>query len=109
MAKYLFQGSYTEKGVEGLRKEGGSKRRKAIEKVTKGLGGKVEAFYFTFGKDDFAVIVEVPSGVEAAAVALAVNASGAVRARTTVLLSPEEIDKAAKKSVSYRAPGKPGK
>jgi len=105
MAKYLFQGSYTEKGVEGVRKEGGSKRRKAVEKLTKSLGGEVEAFYFAFGTDDFAIIVDIPSSVDAAAVALVVNGSGAVRVRTTVLISPEEMDKAAKKSVSYRAPG----
>jgi uncharacterized protein with GYD domain len=106
MTKYLIQGSYTEKGVEGVRKEGGSKRRKAVDKLTKSLGGKVEAFYFAFGTDDFAIIVDLPSAVEAAAVALAVNGSGAVRARTTVLITPEEMDQAAKKSVSYRAPGK---
>jgi uncharacterized protein with GYD domain len=105
VAKYLFQGSYTEKGVEGLRKDGGSKRVKAIEKVLKGLGGKLESFYFTFGTDDFAVIAEVPSHVEAAAVALAVNATGAVSLRTTVLIAPADLDKAVKKSVKYRAPG----
>jgi hypothetical protein len=36
---------------------------------------------------------------------LVVNASGAVQLKTTVLLTPEEMDAAAKKSVSYQAPG----
>jgi hypothetical protein len=43
--------------------------------------------------------------VTAAAVALTVNASGAVQAKTVVLLTPEEVDAAAQKSVSYSPPG----
>ena len=35
----------------------------------------------------------------------AINASGAVSTKTIVLLSPEDIDQAAKKTVTYRAPG----
>jgi hypothetical protein len=37
--------------------------------------------------------------------ALAVNSSGAVTTTTVVLLTPEEIDGAVKRSVDYRAPG----
>jgi hypothetical protein len=36
---------------------------------------------------------------------LAVNAAGGFKGNATVLLSPEEIDQAAKKKVNYRAPG----
>jgi hypothetical protein len=38
-------------------------------------------------------------------VALAVNASGAVNLRTVVLLTPEEIDAAARQTVGYTPPG----
>jgi uncharacterized protein with GYD domain len=105
MTKYLFQGSYTEKGLEGLSKEGGSKRREAVEKAIRASGGKLEMFYFCFGGDDFAVVFDLPSSTDAAAVALAVGASGAVRGRTTVLIAPEEMDQAASKVVDYRPPG----
>ncbi len=105
MPKYLFQGSYTEQGVKGVLKEGGSKRREVVEQLANGLGGKLEAFYFAFGGDDFFIIVDLPSAIDAAAVALIVNASGAVKARTVVLITPEEIDAAAKKTVTYRPPG----
>jgi hypothetical protein len=37
--------------------------------------------------------------------AVTVNASGAVATRTVVLLTPEEVDSAVKRSVSYRPPG----
>jgi hypothetical protein len=43
--------------------------------------------------------------VTAAAVALTVAASGMVKLKTTVLMTPEEVDQATKKSPAYRAPG----
>jgi len=52
------------------------------------------------------VIAEAPDNISAAAVALAVGASGAVHAKTTVLLTPEEMDQATKKTVSYSPPGR---
>jgi hypothetical protein len=39
------------------------------------------------------------------AVSLAVNGAGAVNLQSTLLLSPEEFDAAAKKSIVYRPPG----
>jgi len=61
-----------------------------------------------FGSDDFVVIADLPSNVDAAALSLAVNTSGAVQSRITVLITPEEADQAAKKmkTVKYRPPGK---
>ena len=43
--------------------------------------------------------------VHIAAVSLAINATGGAHVATTVLLTPEQIDEAAKKTVSYRSPG----
>jgi len=105
MPKYLVQASYTLEGAKGLLKDGGSKRRVAVQEMLKGLGGTMEAFYYAFGESDAFVIADIPDNVTATAVALAVNASGAVRAKTTVLITPEEVDQAIKKTVKYRAPG----
>jgi uncharacterized protein with GYD domain len=68
-------------------------------------GGKLEAFYYAFGDCDVYVIAEAPDNASAASISLAVGASGAVRLETVVLLSPEEIDQAAKASIAYRPPG----
>ena len=106
MPKYLFQGSFTEQGLNGLLKEGGSKRREAVEQLIKGLGGTLEVSYNTFGADDFVIIVDLPSNVDAIAASIIVNSSGAIKARTTVLITPEEVDQATKKTVDYRPPGK---
>ena len=105
MARYLIRASYTAEGVKGLLKEGGTGRRAAVEKLVGGLGGKLEAFYYALGEDDAYVIAELPGNVDAAAISLTVAASGAVTLGTVVLLTPEEIDEAAKKSVGYRPPG----
>jgi uncharacterized protein with GYD domain len=106
MPKYLWEASYSAEGAQGLMKDGGSKRRKAAEEAVKAVGGKLEAFYFAFGKNDAYVIADIPDHVSVAAASLAVNASGAVAVKTAVLLTPEEIDKASKKSVSYSPPGR---
>ena len=105
MAKYLFQGSYTEEGLRGLLKEGGTSRREATEQMAKSLGGMLEAYYFAFGDNDFYVIVDVPDNVSSSAASLIANASGAVKVKTVVLLTPEEVDQAVKKTVDYRPPG----
>lgn len=105
MARYMWTGSYTAQGTRGVIGEGGSSRKAAVEKLIASVGGKLECLYFSFGTDDVVIIVEAPDNVSAAAVALTVAASGAVKGRLTVLLTPEEIDQAAKKSPVYQAPG----
>lgn len=106
MAKYLFEARYTPEGAKGVAKEGGTGRRAAIAKMAEGMGGKLESFYFAFGDVDAYVVVEMPDNVSAAAAALAVNQGGAASVKTVVLIAPEDMDKAGKKTVDYRAPGK---
>jgi len=106
MSKYLIQANYVGEGVKGLLKDGGTGRRAAVEKLFASVGGKVEAFYYAFGDTDLFVIADVPDNVSAAALSLTVNASGAATAKVTVLLTAEEVDAAAKKTPSYRPPGK---
>lgn len=105
MKKYLIKGTYNAEGIKGLMKEGGTGRKAAIEKMLAGIGGKVEGFYYAFGEDDVIVIVELPDDISAASVGMRVNAAGLVKICLTVLLTPEDIDAASKKSVTYRAPG----
>ncbi|PYM85033.1 MAG: GYD domain protein [Candidatus Rokuibacteriota bacterium] len=106
MPKYLFQASYNAEGAKGVMKDGGSGRRTAVEQLVKGMGGRLEAIYFAFGDVDAFVIADVPGNGDAAAAALAANASGVMHVKTTVLLSPEEMDQATKKAVNFRPPGR---
>jgi len=105
MAKYMLKATYSVDGTKGLIKDGGSARRVAVQKTIEGVGGSLECFYYTFGEPDAFAIVDVPDAVTIAAVSLAINAAGGASVSTTVLLTPEQIDEASKKSVSYRPPG----
>jgi uncharacterized protein with GYD domain len=105
MPKYLAQCNYVGEGVKGLLKEGGTSRRAVVDKLVKSVGGTVEAFYYAFGETDLYVIAELPDNESMTAVALLVAASGAITIKTTVLLTPEEVDEAVKKTPIYEAPG----
>jgi uncharacterized protein with GYD domain len=105
MPKYLIQASYTSEGVKGVQSAGGSSRREAVSEALATVGGSLESFHFAFGDADAYVIAELPDNESAAAVALSVNSSGGAVTKTIVLLTPEEVDAAAQKSVGYRTPG----
>jgi uncharacterized protein with GYD domain len=105
MPKYLVQASYLSEGMKGLLKEGGTRRRLAVDELFASLGGTVEAFYYTFGDEDVFIIGELPDNASAAALVFKVNAAGVTRVKTTVLLTALEIDEAVKKTSVYRPPG----
>jgi uncharacterized protein with GYD domain len=105
MPKYLFRGSYTDTGAAGLLKEGGSGRNAAAKELIESVGGSIEAYYWTFGGDDFLIIAELPDDPAAAAVSLTAGASGAVSVCTTKLLSASDVDEVVKRSADYRPPG----
>ncbi|UUN29266.1 GYD domain-containing protein [Streptomyces sp. FIT100] len=105
MPKYLVQASYTAEGTKGLLAEGGTGRRQAVERVLGSCGGTLEWMYFAFGDDDLYCVVDMPDDVSMIATAMVVRATGAVRSKAVPLISPEDIDAAARKSVDFRAPG----
>ena len=105
MAKFLITGSYTVAGIKGVLEEGGTSRVAAVRKAIVASGGTLESFYFGFGGDDFYVTADLPGNEAAAAVAMNVAAAGGATQRTIVLLTPEQVDAAAKMPSAYRAPG----
>ncbi len=106
MPKYLMQVNYVGDGVKGLLKDGGSKRRAVTEKLIKSVGGSLDAYYYAFGDTDLYLIAEFPNHAAAAASALNVTATGTVTVKTTVLMTPEEVEDAAKLKPTYTPPGK---
>jgi uncharacterized protein with GYD domain len=76
-----------------------------VEQLVKSSGGTLEAFYYAYGGDDFFIIVDLPDSVTTTAISLTVHTTGAVTFKTIVLITPEEVDAAVKKRVSYRPPG----
>ena len=104
MPKFLFEAMYTQDGVRGVQSAGGTSRRDAVAQLAESVGGKLESFHFAFGERDAYVIAALPDNESAAAVALTVNGSGGANVKTTVLLTPEEVDAAAQRSADYRSP-----
>jgi len=105
MPKYLVQATYTAEGIKGLVRDSASGRRADVQAAVKAVGGHVECFYYAFGSDDVIMIADMPDNIAAAAVGLTTTGTGAVRVRTTPLLTVEEIDLALEIETPYRAPG----
>jgi uncharacterized protein with GYD domain len=104
MPRFLFEASYTVEGVKGLRRQGGSGRREAVARAAQSVGGRLEHFYFAFGDHDAFAVADLPDNQSAAALALAVSEAGGASVRTVVLLTAEEVDAAANRSVEYQPP-----
>jgi uncharacterized protein with GYD domain len=105
MPKYMLQATYTGEGLKGLMNDTATGRRAAVKASVEAAGGKLEAMYYCFGKDDVVIIMDLPDNVTAASLAATTGASGMVRTRTTSLLTVEEMDKALAQKVAYKAPG----
>lgn len=105
MPKFLWQVSYTAQGAKGLLSESATSRRTAVEGLVEVLGGSIDAWHYAFGEYDLVIIAELPNTPAAAALSLAVAASGAARITTTPLFDQSEMDAATALSVPYRAPG----
>jgi uncharacterized protein with GYD domain len=88
-----------------LRLTSGTDRRDAVADTVHSVGGELECLYFEFGDRDAFSIVDLPDDEAAAAVALIANASGGATVKTTVLLTPDQVDEAANRAVTYRPPG----
>ena len=107
MARYMAQFSYHTEAISALVKNP-QDRAAVVRALIENWGGRLEAFYFTFGDYDGVAIAEAPDNVTMAAVSMAVTATGAFKTfKTTVLISPEEAMEAMGKAgtVSYQAPG----
>ena len=107
MPKYLVTARYSAQGAQGVIKGGGGTARvEAVRQLVESVGGTVESLYFAFGGTDVYITLDAPDNAAVAAVAMTVGASGALSAiETIVLLTPQEVDEAARRSVNYRAPG----
>ncbi|SHJ81462.1 Uncharacterized protein, contains GYD domain [Dethiosulfatibacter aminovorans DSM 17477] len=104
MAKFLFYGSYAPEGLKGVMEEGGSGRVEAAKRTLESVGGKLEAFYYALGENDFYIIVDLPDNKTAMAVTSVGNITGTFSIKAITLLTPEEVDDAAKLDIPFRKP-----
>jgi uncharacterized protein with GYD domain len=105
MPHYLQQVAYSTNGWEAL-VEQPQNRIEAVRPAIEKLGGKIESAWFAFGDYDVVLIIQMPTNVDAGAIAMAFAAGGACKAvKTTPLLTAEEAVEAMKKAAGagYRA------
>ena len=112
MPMYLVQGNYSADAWARLMKKP-EDREASLRKAVESMGGKLHAFYFTFGQSDVCVLMEMPDNKSMMAAAIIATAGGA-SPKTTVLISAAEAKKAmqlAKSEQSKYTPpgGKAGK
>ena len=98
MPNYLLQASYTPEAWARL-VANPQDRTEALRAPIEKLGGRILNMFFAFGESDAVSILEMPSNVNAAAIAIAFAAGGAVRnVKTTPLMTIAEGLEAVKKA-----------
>ena len=105
MPKYLFKVNYTRAGLEGLRAKGAASRVEAIDELMASAGGTLEAIHYAFGDTDLYAVAELPDDEAATATALTADAAGGATVETVKLLTPEQVDEAIDRAITYRPPG----
>lgn len=90
MAHYLIEVGYTPQSWSSQLTQQGN----PIDRITPALdacGATLQCLYYAFGDSDVVGVIDFPSPEDAAAFALALTSSGALRSfRTTPLLSVEQ-------------------
>jgi uncharacterized protein with GYD domain len=105
MPRYLYKVSYSHDGLRGVMQQGAAARAEQIGQIIASNGGSMKSFDFAFGETDVFVIVELPGDTAAAALSLAVAASGTASIETVKLLTPAEVDEARGMQTGYVPPG----
>jgi len=98
MPHFLHQIAYSPEGWRAV-VSNPQDRIEAVRPAIENLGGKIETAWFAFGEYDVVVITDMPTNVDAAAIAIAFAAGGACKAvQTTPLISAAEGIEALKKA-----------
>ena len=108
MPLYMYQGAYTsDSWATQVASQPNPEER--IRPLVEACGGRLESIYYSLGEYDVVLIMDMPDDEAAAALSLAANAGGSLRAgQTTKLLSVEQglsaMRKANEASSSYTPP-----
>jgi uncharacterized protein with GYD domain len=94
----MIQFSYTAQAAQDLIKNP-QDRSKGVKALVEKLGGKMHAFYYTFGEYDGFSIIELPDNVSALATSLAASNPATIsKLKSTIIINMEEAVEAMKKA-----------
>jgi len=112
MPKYMFLGGYSPESWHRMMEHPGDPgdRQAAVNSLCQEAGGSLEAFYWTFGPDDYVYIADLPDDASASAISAAISSSGELHDHRTVKLITEEegqtvLTKGKELASHYRRPG----
>ncbi|MCW3840921.1 GYD domain-containing protein [Micromonospora yasonensis] len=105
MPTFLLKSTYTAEGLQGLIRDGGTKRAEIVRSLVENAGGQMASLHFAFADEDTYVLCDLPDHRAAAALAIAIGAARGLRVHVTPLLSPAEVDEAARMPTGYTPPG----
>ena len=98
MPVYIYRGQYNADAVKGMMASP-EDREAALATAFAKAGGKLMAYYLTFGDDDFLVIAECPDHHAALALAIAGAGGGSIsNMKTTVAVTSKEAMAAFKRA-----------
>jgi uncharacterized protein with GYD domain len=103
MAHYLIEVGYTPQSWSSQI----DSQANVVERITpavKAGKGAIQSLYYAFGDSDLIGVIDFPTPEDAAAFALAVNSSGALRSyKTTPLLTVEQGMESMKRAAEIRS------
>lgn len=80
MARYIVLFNFTDQGIKNISETIG--RSEAVAKMAKKMGGTAQAFYWTSGAYDGALMLDAPDDATAAALLVKVGSLGNVHTHT---------------------------
>jgi uncharacterized protein with GYD domain len=90
MPRFLIRADYTAEGLQLLRKEGPSVRRRHIVAAVESLGGRVEAMHWALGEHDIVLVCDLPGNANVAALDLQASLSTLVQTQSVALLDDQD-------------------
>ncbi len=98
----MIQFSYKSETVDKLLKNP-EDRSIAVKQLVEKLGGKLLAFYFSFGDYDGVIIADMPDNISGLATTMvSFAAGGTAKLKTTILITVEEALAAMRKASGLR-------
>lgn len=108
MPLFITQGRFTTDAVRGMLAHP-EDRQEAVGQLLERSGGKLLAYYMTFGEYDFLLVSEGPAEGVATSAIIAAAAGGVTDLKTTLAMSSKEMKEAFAKAgpiaASFRAVG----
>jgi uncharacterized protein with GYD domain len=96
MPVYILLGKLTQKALETIKSA--AERDAMGEEIVKAAGGRLLAHYYTFGRYDLVIILELPSTEALAKVIIEVSKWGTISTETMSALAPEQVYKVARET-----------